>query len=46
VVDPEHEQRVGAILAEELPGASVSLSSEILREQREYVRILPVCYVV
>ena len=35
---PEHEQRVGAILAEELPGATVSLSSEILREQREYER--------
>ncbi len=35
---PEHEQRVGAILAEELPGATISLSSEILREQREYER--------
>jgi N-methylhydantoinase A/oxoprolinase/acetone carboxylase beta subunit len=35
---PEHEQRVGAILAVELPGAIVSLSSEILREQREYER--------
>lgn len=35
---PEHEQRVGAILAQELPGATVSLSSEILREQREYER--------
>jgi N-methylhydantoinase A len=35
---PEHEQRVGAILAEELPDATVSLSSEILREQREYER--------
>ncbi len=35
---PEHEQRVGAILAEELPDAIVSLSSEILREQREYER--------
>ena len=35
---PEHEQRVGAILAEELTGATVSLSSEILREQREYER--------
>jgi N-methylhydantoinase A len=35
---PEHEQRVGAILAEELPGGTVSLSSEILREQREYER--------
>ena len=35
---PEHEQRVGAILAEELPDATISLSSEILREQREYER--------
>src|SRR4051812_45943595 len=35
---PEHEERVGEILAEELPGATISLSSEILREQREYER--------
>ena len=35
---PEHEQRFGAILAEELPDVNVSLSSEILREQREYER--------
>ena len=35
---PEHERRVGAIFAEELPEAIVSLSSEILREQREYER--------
>jgi N-methylhydantoinase A len=35
---PEHEQRFGAILAEELPEANVSLSCEILREQREYER--------
>jgi N-methylhydantoinase A len=35
---PEHEQRAGEILAEELPAATVSLSSEILREQREYER--------
>jgi N-methylhydantoinase A len=35
---PEHEQRLGAILREELPGVTVSLSSEILREQREYER--------
>jgi len=35
---PEHEQRLGEILARELPGATVSLSSEILREQREYER--------
>jgi N-methylhydantoinase A len=35
---PEHEERAGAILAEELPEATISLSSEILREQREYER--------
>jgi N-methylhydantoinase A len=35
---PEHEQRLGAILRDELPDANVSLSSEILREQREYER--------
>src|SRR5207237_9372150 len=35
---PEHEQAVGLILREELPGMTVSLSSEILREQREYER--------
>src|SRR5207244_2383361 len=35
---PEHEQRLGEILRAELPGVAVSLSSEILREQREYER--------
>jgi len=35
---PEHEERVGVIFAEELPAATISLSSEILREQREYER--------
>jgi N-methylhydantoinase A len=35
---PEHEQLAGRILREELPEAIVSLSSEILREQREYER--------
>jgi N-methylhydantoinase A len=35
---PEHEERLGAILRDELPGVAVSLSSEILREQREYER--------
>ncbi|HZG35295.1 MAG TPA: hydantoinase/oxoprolinase family protein, partial [Gaiellaceae bacterium] len=35
---PAHERRVGTILAEELPGVAVSLSSDILREQREYER--------
>jgi N-methylhydantoinase A len=35
---PAHEQRLGEILREELPDVAVSLSSEILREQREYER--------
>ena len=35
---PEHERRLGEILEEELPAVSISLSSEILREQREYER--------
>ena len=37
-VNPAHEQRVGAILAEELPGVPVSLSSAVVPEYREYVR--------
>src|SRR6202030_2086972 len=35
----QHEQRVGAIIAEELPGCSVSLSSEVLPQIREYYRL-------
>ncbi len=35
---PGHEERFGRILAEEHPAAIVSLSSAILREQREYER--------
>jgi N-methylhydantoinase A/oxoprolinase/acetone carboxylase beta subunit len=35
---PSHEEELGAILREELPDVAVSLSSEILREQREYER--------
>ena len=37
-VHPGHERLLGRILAEELPGVTISLSSEILREQREYER--------
>src|SRR5688500_8263443 len=36
--NPEHEERMRAILAEEHPDAVVSLSSEVLREYREYER--------
>jgi N-methylhydantoinase A len=37
-VNPAHEQRVGAILAEELPGIPISLSSDVAPEFREYLR--------
>lgn len=36
---PQHEQRVGAIIAQELPGCSVSLSSEVVPQIREYYRL-------
>src|SRR6476661_2196177 len=36
---PQHEQRVGAIIREELPGVAISLSSEILPQIREYYRL-------
>jgi N-methylhydantoinase A len=36
---PRHEERVGAIIAEELPGCSVSLSSAVLPQIREYYRL-------
>jgi N-methylhydantoinase A len=35
---PRHEEELGEILSSELPGVAVSLSSQILREQREYER--------
>jgi N-methylhydantoinase A len=35
---PDHEQQLGEILRDELPDVPISLSSEILREQREYER--------
>src|SRR5262245_16742973 len=37
-VNPAHERRIGAILAEELPGVPVSLSAEVAPEFREYLR--------
>jgi N-methylhydantoinase A len=36
--NPAHEQAAAAILAEELPGVSLSLSSEVSPEMREYER--------
>src|SRR3954462_5883536 len=38
--DPRHEERMREILAEEHPGAVVSISSEVLREYREYERAM------
>jgi N-methylhydantoinase A len=37
-VNPAHEERVGEILAEELPGVEISLSSSVAPEFREYLR--------
>ena len=36
---PAHEQRVREIIAEEMPDCSVSLSSEVLPQIREYYRL-------
>jgi N-methylhydantoinase A len=36
---PEHEARVRAIVREEMPGLSVSLSSEVVPQIREYYRL-------
>ncbi|MFM1815167.1 MAG: hypothetical protein RLZ98_1862 [Pseudomonadota bacterium] len=36
---PAHEQRVAAIIEEEMPGCNVSLSSEIMPQIREYYRL-------
>jgi N-methylhydantoinase A len=38
--NPAHERRMREILAEEHPAAAVSLSSEVLREYREYERAM------
>ena len=38
--NPEHEERMRAVLAEEHPDAVVSLSSQVLREYREYERAM------
>jgi N-methylhydantoinase A len=36
--NPDHERRMGAVLAREHPAAHVSMSSEVLPEYREYER--------
>ena len=42
-VDPSHERRVRDILAEEMPGIFVTLSSEVCPEIREYERLSTAC---
>jgi N-methylhydantoinase A/oxoprolinase/acetone carboxylase beta subunit len=42
-VNPEHEQRVAAIVREEFPEAFLSVSSEVLPQYREYERFSTVC---
>jgi N-methylhydantoinase A len=41
--NPAHEQRIREILLERLPGLSVSLSSEVSPELREYERLSTAC---
>ncbi|MFT7600359.1 MAG: N-methylhydantoinase A [Acidimicrobiales bacterium] len=38
-VNPEHERRVGAILADAMPNVSITLSSTVCPEIREYERL-------
>ncbi|MBT3333132.1 MAG: hydantoinase/oxoprolinase family protein [Rhodospirillaceae bacterium] len=42
-VNPSHEQRAGAILAEALPGVSITLSAQVCPEIREYDRMSTAC---
>ncbi|MGG5823392.1 hydantoinase/oxoprolinase family protein [Falsiroseomonas sp. HW251] len=42
-LDPAHERRVGAILAEELPDVPVTLSSDVAPDIREYDRANTAC---
>jgi N-methylhydantoinase A len=42
-LDPAHERRAGEILAEELPGVPVTLSSSVAPEIREYERANTAC---
>ena len=41
--NPEHEQRVGALLAKALPDVTVTLSCEVCPEIREYERLSTAC---
>ena len=38
-LNPTHEQRIAAIVEEELPGTAVSLSSRVLPQMREFPRL-------
>ncbi|MBT5191661.1 MAG: hydantoinase/oxoprolinase family protein, partial [Rhodospirillaceae bacterium] len=42
-MNPDHEQRAGAILAEALPNVAVTLSAEVCPEIREYDRMSTAC---
>jgi len=42
-VNPDHEQRAGAILAKALPDVSITLSAEVCPEIREYDRMSTAC---
>jgi len=42
-LNPEHEARVAEIVREEFPEAFLSVSSEVLRQYREYERFSTVC---
>ncbi|MBI4184045.1 MAG: hydantoinase/oxoprolinase family protein, partial [Proteobacteria bacterium] len=41
--NPSHERRVGEILAERMPGLSITLSSDVCPEVREYDRFSTAC---
>ncbi|MEA2382791.1 MAG: N-methylhydantoinase [Solirubrobacteraceae bacterium] len=41
--DPAHERRVGELILDEHPDCFVSLSSDVIREYREYERTLSTC---
>ena len=42
-LNPQHEERVAAIVREEFPDAYLSVSSEVLPQYREYERFSTVC---
>lgn len=42
-VNPDHEQRIGELLRQALPGVSITLSSDVCPEIREYERLSTAC---